>query len=88
MCCAEVTRSHSSPGFGFTSSFVKAAFSAVLRERSVRAQAISATDGPDAIGTGRPRTVRWSLHKLVGEYARHNGHADLLRQRIDGATGE
>jgi Protein of unknown function (DUF664) len=22
------------------------------------------------------------------EYARHNGHADLLRERIDGATGE
>jgi len=26
--------------------------------------------------------------KLVGEYARHNGHADLLRERIDGQTGE
>jgi hypothetical protein len=24
----------------------------------------------------------------VEEYARHNGHADLLRERIDGATGE
>jgi uncharacterized damage-inducible protein DinB len=27
------------------------------------------------------------LH-LIEEYARHNGHADLLRERIDGATGE
>ena len=34
------------------------------------------------------RSVRWNLQKLVGEYARHNGHADLLRERIDGATGE
>jgi hypothetical protein len=42
----------------------------------------------DAIGTGNGRSVRWNLHKLVGEYARHNGHADLLRERIDGATGE
>jgi hypothetical protein len=28
------------------------------------------------------------LHHMVEEYARHNGHADLLRERIDGATGE
>ena len=42
----------------------------------------------DAIGTGNGRSVRWNLQKLVGEYARHNGHADLLRERIDGATGE
>jgi hypothetical protein len=33
-------------------------------------------------------TVRWVLTHLVEEYARHNGHADLLRERIDGATGE
>jgi hypothetical protein len=25
---------------------------------------------------------------MVEEYARHNGHADLLREAIDGATGE
>lgn len=37
---------------------------------------------------GRPRTVRWVLVHLIEEYARHNGHADLLRQSIDGATGE
>jgi Protein of unknown function (DUF664) len=42
----------------------------------------------DAIGTGNGRSVRWNLNKLVGEYARHNGHADLLRERIDGVTGE
>ena len=42
----------------------------------------------DAIGTGNRRSVRWNLQKLVGEYARHNGHADIVRERIDGATGE
>lgn len=42
----------------------------------------------DARGAGNGRTARWTLHKLVGEYARHNGHADLLRERIDGTTGE
>ncbi len=34
------------------------------------------------------RSLRWNLQKLVGEYARHNGHADLIRERIDGTTGE
>ncbi|NYD24377.1 DinB family protein [Kineococcus aurantiacus] len=33
-------------------------------------------------------SVRWVLAHLLEEYARHNGHADLLRERIDGATGE
>jgi Protein of unknown function (DUF664) len=42
----------------------------------------------DSIGVGNGYSVRWNLQKLVGEYARHNGHADLLRERIDGQTGE
>jgi hypothetical protein len=33
-------------------------------------------------------SLNWNLLKLVQEYARHNGHADLLRERIDGLTGE
>jgi hypothetical protein len=28
------------------------------------------------------------LSHMIEEYARHNGHADLLRERLDGATGE
>lgn len=36
---------------------------------------------------GREVSLRWILAHLVEEYARHNGHADLLRERIDGATG-
>jgi hypothetical protein len=44
---------------------------------------------PDlAAPTKSGRSLRWNLQKLVGEYARHNGHADLLRERIDGQTGE
>ena len=35
-----------------------------------------------------PITLRWVLCHMIEEYARHNGHADLLRQRIDGAAGE
>jgi uncharacterized damage-inducible protein DinB len=32
-------------------------------------------------------TLRWICNHMIGEYARHAGHADLLRERIDGATG-
>jgi hypothetical protein len=42
----------------------------------------------DVFGTARPFTVRWSYHYLIKEYARHLGHADLLRERVDGVVGE
>jgi hypothetical protein len=32
-------------------------------------------------------SVRWVYLHMIEEYARHNGHADLLRERIDGSTG-
>jgi uncharacterized damage-inducible protein DinB len=35
-----------------------------------------------------PISLRWLLMHMLEEYARHNGHADLLREAIDGATGE
>jgi hypothetical protein len=31
--------------------------------------------------------LRWVYVHMIEEYARHNGHADLLRERIDGVTG-
>ncbi|WP_308401678.1 DinB family protein [Streptomyces roseoverticillatus] len=33
-------------------------------------------------------SLRYVLTHMIEEYARHNGHADLLRERIDGSTGE
>jgi uncharacterized damage-inducible protein DinB len=33
-------------------------------------------------------SLRWILVHLIEEYARHNGHADLIRESIDGQTGE
>lgn len=38
--------------------------------------------------TGEPFSLRWVLVHLIEETARHNGHADLLRESIDGSTGE
>jgi uncharacterized damage-inducible protein DinB len=50
-------------------------------------------DTPDLEVTGNhrhwgPVSLRWVLVHMIEEYARHNGHADLLRQRIDGAVGQ
>jgi hypothetical protein len=32
-------------------------------------------------------SLRWIHIHMIEEYARHDGHADLLRERIDGTTG-
>jgi uncharacterized damage-inducible protein DinB len=37
---------------------------------------------------GEAPTLRWILLHMIREYARHVGHADLLRESVDGATGE
>jgi hypothetical protein len=58
------------------------------REKAAADARIEQHAALDSVGAGNGRTVRWNLQKLVGEYARHNGHADLLRERIDGQTGE
>ena len=38
-------------------------------------------------GPGQPTSLRWVYQHMIEEYARHNGHADLIRERIDGTTG-
>ena len=35
-----------------------------------------------------PVSLSWIMIHMIEEYARHNGHADLLRERIDGTTGD
>jgi uncharacterized damage-inducible protein DinB len=46
----------------------------------------------DAVGAvrrhGEDVSLRWIFIHMIEEYARHNGHADLLRERIDGVTGD
>jgi uncharacterized damage-inducible protein DinB len=41
-----------------------------------------------ADGEGNPVSLRELLVHMIEEYARHNGHADLLRERIDGRLGQ
>jgi uncharacterized damage-inducible protein DinB len=49
-------------------------------------------DSLDDVGAGQKPgagfSVRWTLVHMIEEYARHNGHADLIRERIDGTTGD
>jgi len=62
---------------------------AAWREECARADEIVSRRALDATGrqrTGREVSMRWILIHMIEEYSRHNGHADLLRERIDGAT--
>ncbi|MFE2047899.1 DinB family protein [Streptomyces sp. NPDC059459] len=38
--------------------------------------------------TGARPSLRWIHTHMIEEYARHNGHADLIRECLDGTTGE
>lgn len=69
---------------------VEAAF-AVWRAECDRAdEIVAALPSLDVTGLlhGHEFSARWVLVHMIEEYARHNGHADLLRERIDGLTGE
>ena len=65
---------------------------AVARSRSLVAEAL-ADEGLDGLARrawndGRAPSLRWILVHMIEEYGRHNGHADLLRESVDGLTGE
>jgi uncharacterized damage-inducible protein DinB len=65
---------------------------AVTASRELVSEAL-ATGGLDRLGVkswsdGRTPSLRWILLHMIEEYARHNGHADLLRESADGETGE
>jgi uncharacterized damage-inducible protein DinB len=45
-------------------------------------------DATSAFPDGTSFSLRWVYLHMIEEYARHNGHADLIREAIDGATGE
>jgi uncharacterized damage-inducible protein DinB len=65
---------------------------AVNRSRESVAEAL-ASGGIDQLALrpfddGRAPSLRWILLHMIEEYARHNGHADLIRESVDGETGE
>lgn len=55
-------------------------------ERSRRAAAFHGLDDT-GVRDGRQVSLRWIYAHMVEEYARHNGHADLIRELVDGAVG-
>ena len=65
---------------------------AVARSRELTGKALAAGDlGQPSKRTwadGRAPSLRWILTHMIEEYSRHNGHADLIRESIDGLTGE
>ena len=65
---------------------------AVDRSRRLTAEAL-ADGGLDRLARrtwpdGTAPSLRWILVHMIEEYARHNGHADLLRESVDGEVGE
>jgi len=69
------------------------AFSAFERECTVARQVVAQAPSLDELSkqaserTGQPWSLRWIITHMIEEYARHNGHADLLRESLDGTTG-
>ncbi|MHA3704860.1 DinB family protein [Jatrophihabitans sp. YIM 134969] len=67
---------------------------ALYRDACDRSRAVvAAASGPDALsalprGDGEQSSLRWTIGHMIEETARHAGHADLLREAVDGSTGE
>jgi uncharacterized damage-inducible protein DinB len=51
--------------------------------RVTRGRSLDETFGDRAVTVD----LRWLYAHMIGEYARHNGHADLIRELVDGMTG-
>jgi uncharacterized damage-inducible protein DinB len=72
---------------------VAAAFSAFEAECDASRRAVAAASDLDVLSketserTGEQFSLRFIVTHMIEEYARHNGHADLLRETIDGVTG-
>jgi uncharacterized damage-inducible protein DinB len=65
-------------------------FAVYLREIELARQAVEGRDLDETFFHSHRNarmSVRWVYVHMIEEYARHNGHADLLRERLDGATG-
>jgi uncharacterized damage-inducible protein DinB len=66
-----------------------AAIDALMREWDLCRNDLRGASLDDTLVSERwgEMSLRWVYLHMLGEYAQHNGHADLLRERIDGRTG-
>jgi uncharacterized damage-inducible protein DinB len=63
---------------------------AAWQEDCAYSRAVAAARSLDDTGrtrSGQPCSLRWVYVHMIEEYARHNGHADLIREMVDGAVG-
>ena len=68
----------------------EANYAAFLAELAEAGKAVADLPLEHEFTTSRGSTIslRWVYIHMIEEYARHNGHADLIRERLDGATGD
>jgi hypothetical protein len=73
---------------------VASVFADFERECAAAREAVASVPDLDMLSKEKDRrtgglfSLRWILTHMIEEYARHNGHADLLRERLDGSTGD
>jgi len=67
---------------------VRGAWAMWRREVAAADEVLSQIPDLGQLGKGRPVPVREVLVHMIREYAQHMGHADLLRERIDGRVGQ
>jgi hypothetical protein len=86
------TPEHPDADFDFAASATaEADFAVFARECAAADEAVAGHSLDDTFVHARlgvPIDLRWVYLHLIEEFARHNGHADLLREQIDGVTGE
>jgi Protein of unknown function (DUF664) len=59
----------------------------VDEQRLADAAVVNASLDDTFVHGGETYSLRLVYLHMIGEYARHNGHADMVRERVDGATG-
>ncbi|MFJ3846400.1 DinB family protein [Streptomyces albidoflavus] len=75
---------------GADQAMVRRAWEAWQTEIAYAERLVGSADDLDVLGEEPgegPVSLRWVLAHMLEEYARHNGHADLLREQIDGTVG-
>jgi hypothetical protein len=87
-----VTRWQGDEDFAVDGADVNEAFDYWRAECENARQVVARFASLDDVGAGQTKgagiSLRWTLQHMIEEYARHNGHADLLREAIDGTTGD
>ena len=63
-------------------------YRAAIAQSDANIRAVGGVEVPMALHVdGEPKSLRWVLAHMTSETARHAGHADILRELLDGVTG-